>query len=145
MVKRLTMLMGGAILGTSMTFAQNVNVSGVVYAEDGEPVVGASVKVDGTKMGTVTNIDGKFELAIPADKKKITVSYLGMSPKTVTAGKNMKITLNDDTRSLKEVMVVAYGTVKKSAFTGSATEVSADKLKTPSASLDKGLDRKSVV
>ena len=112
MVKRLTMLMGGVILGTSMTFAQNVNVSGVVYAEDGEPVVGASVKVDGTKTGTVTNIDGKFELAIPADKKKITVSYLGMSPKTVTAGKNMKITLNDDTRSLKEVMVVAYGTVK---------------------------------
>ena len=107
MVKRLTMLMGGVILGTSMTFAQNVNVSGVVYAEDGEPVVGASVKVDGTKAGTVTNIDGKFELAIPADKKKITVSYLGMSPKTVTAGKNMKITLNDDTRSLKEVMVVA--------------------------------------
>lgn len=64
------MLMGGVILGTSMTFAQNVNVSGVVYAEDGEPVVGASVKVDGTKTGTVTNIDGKFELAIPADKKK---------------------------------------------------------------------------
>lgn len=139
MVKKIVFLATSLMLYSAAMVAQNVNVSGIVYGEDGEPVVGASVKVDGTKTGTVTDVDGKFVISLPSERKKITVSYLGMMPKTVTVSKNMKITLNDDTRSLKEVMVVAYGTVKKAAFTGSATEVSADKLKTPSASLDKGL------
>lgn len=139
MVKRLTMVVGGVLLSSSLALAQNVNVSGVVYSEDGEPVIGASVKVNDSKMGTVTDVDGKFVMSIPVDKKRITISYIGMTTKTVTVSKNMKITLNDDSKSLKEVMVVAYGTVKKSAFTGSATEVSADQLKTPAASLDKGL------
>lgn len=79
MVKRLTALMGGLVLSTSFALAQNVNVSGVVYGEDGEPVVGASVRVNGTKTGTVTDINGRFEMSLPSDKKKITVSYLGFT------------------------------------------------------------------
>lgn len=130
--------MGGLVLSTSFALAQNVNVSGVVYGEDGEPVV-ALCQGEWHEDITVTDINGRFEMSLPSDKKKITVSYLGMTPKTVNAGKNLKITLSDDAHSLNEVMVVAYGTVKKAAFTGSATEVDASKLKTPAASLDKGL------
>lgn len=101
MVKRLLFSTTSLLLYSAAMLAQNVSVSGIVYAENGEPVVGASVKIDGTKTGTVTDIDGKFVLVVPNDKKKITVSYLGMMPKTVTVSKNLKITLNDDTRSLK--------------------------------------------
>lgn len=137
--KRLLFLAMQLFFVCIVAVAQTPNVSGVVYSPEGDPIVGASVRVEGSKMGTVTDINGRFSLSLPKGNEKITVSYLGMTPKTVKAGQNLKITLDDDSKALNEVMVVAYGTVKKAAFTGSATEVDAEKLKTPSASLDKGL------
>lgn len=107
----------------------------VVSSEDGEPVIGASVKVDGTKTGTVTDVDGTFSVNVPAGSK-LTVSYLGMTTKTVTAKNNMKITLDPDNETLDEVVVVGYGSARKiSSVTGNIATVSSDKLKNaPSSS-----------
>ena len=77
----------------------------------------------GTKTGTVTDIDGHFSLKVPADSKLL-VSYIGMMPQTVKAKGSMTITLEPDAESLDEVMVVAYGSAKKTSFTGSASTVS---------------------
>ena len=127
MEKRLTMIFATLFLCLGMAMAQS-KVSGVVTsAEDGEPVIGASVKVVGTNTGTVTNIDGQFQLQI-ADGAKLEISYIGMRTKTVKATPKMKIVLDPDNQSLDEVMVVAFGTAKKSAFTGSAAVIDSKEL-----------------
>lgn len=66
MVKRLTMLMGGLILSTGIALAQTTVTGKVVSQEDGEPVIGASIKIEGTKTGTVTDVDGNFSLVAPS-------------------------------------------------------------------------------
>lgn len=122
MEKRLSMLLATLFLCIGMVLAQT-KVSGVVTsAEDGEPVVGASIKVVGTNTGTVTDVDGMFQLQV-TNGARLEVSYIGMKSATVKAAANMKITLLPDDHALDEVMVVAFGTAKKSAFTGSAAVV----------------------
>lgn len=108
--------------------AQISRVTGTVISEeDGLPVVGATVHVKGTSVGTVTDADGKFTLnKIPATAKTVEVSFLGMETRTVLLKPNMKVVLYPDVESLDEVMVVAYGTAKKSDFTGSAAVVKAE-------------------
>lgn len=140
MVKRLTMLLASLFLVMGVALAQT-QVSGyVTSSEDGEPVIGASIKVVGTSTGTVTDVDGKFSLSVSNDAK-LQVSYIGMMTKTVKATENMKIVLDPDNKTLDEVMVVAYGTQKKSSFTGSAATVKGDKLeKLQVSNLSKGLD-----
>lgn len=100
---------------------QNITkVTGTVISEeDGEPVIGAHVAVDGTKIAVITDSDGKFTLTnVPATAKKITVSFLGMNSRTVDIAPVVNVTLASSTESLDEVLVVAYGTAKKSTFTG---------------------------
>ena len=127
MEKRLTMLLASLFLVVGMALAQT-QVSGcVTSSEDGEPVIGASIKVVGTSTGTVTDVDGKFSLSVSNDAK-LQVSYIGMMTKTVKATENMKIVLDPDNKTLDEVMVVAYGTQKKSSFTGSAKVVGSGEL-----------------
>ena len=124
MEKRLMTFIACLFLSLGMALAQTQVSGTVTSSDDGSPVVGASIKVAGTNTGTVTDIDGNFSLNAPANAK-LEISYIGMVGKTVKAGKNMKIALDADNHSLDEVMVVAYGTAKKSAFTGSAGEVKA--------------------
>ena len=114
-------------LSIGMALAQTQVSGTVTSSEDGSPVIGASIKVVGTNTGTVTNIDGNFSLNVSANAK-LEVSYIGMVTKTVKAAKNMKIVLDTDNQSLDEVMVVAYGTAKKSAFTGSAAVIGSEEL-----------------
>ena len=122
MEKRLTMIFASLFLCIGMALAQT-KVSGIVTSsEDGEPVLGASVKVQGTHTGTVTDADGRFQLNI-ADGTRLEVSYIGMKTVTVKAAPSMKIVLDPDDHAIDEVMVVAFGTAKKSAFTGSAAVV----------------------
>jgi TonB-linked SusC/RagA family outer membrane protein len=122
MEKRLMTLLAGTFLFAGSVMAQT-NVSGTVTSsDDGEPVVGAAVKVEGTNTGTVTDVNGHFQLNAPAGAKLV-VSYLGMKSQTVKAGGNMKVVLVNDNKTLDEVMVVAYGTQKKSSFTGSAASI----------------------
>lgn len=124
MAKRLSMILAGALLSTGVAFAQS-QVTGTVTDENGEPVVGAAVRIDGTKTGTVTDVDGHFSLSAPSNSR-LTVSYLGMQTKTVKSGGNMKIVLQSDNQQLDEVMVVAFGKQTKSSFTGSAAVVNAE-------------------
>ena len=125
MEKRLMTFIACLFLSIGMALAQTQVSGTVTSSEDGSPVIGASIKVVGTNTGTVTNIDGNFSLNVSANAK-LEVSYIGMVTKTVKAAKNMKIVLDTDNHSLDEVMVVAYGTAKKSAFTGSAAVVKSD-------------------
>ena len=104
-------------------------VGGQVVDENGEPVIGAQVKVKGSQVGTVTDVDGKF--TFPATIKKgveIVINYLGMETQTVKAASGMKISLHSQDRQLDDVIVVAYGQQKKSSFTGSAGVVKSDLL-----------------
>lgn len=124
MVKRLTMIIAVLFLCLGTALAQS-QVSGTVVDEQGEPVVGASIRVAGTNTGTVTDVDGKFSISAPQNSR-LEISYIGMQSKTVKAGSRMNITLLADNNQLEEVMVVAYGTEKRSSFTGSAAVVGSD-------------------
>lgn len=126
MVRRLTMILAGLFLTIGVALAQS-QVSGTVTDENGEPVIGAAVRVAGTKTGTVTDVDGNFSLSAPANSR-LNITYIGKLPKTVRAGRNMKVVLVADNKVLDEVMVVAYGTQTKSSFTGSAAVVNSEDL-----------------
>ena len=119
MGKRLCLFLAVLFVSVGIAFAQTQVNGTVISSEDGEPVVGASVIVVGTKTGTVTDVDGKFSLNVPTGSK-ITVNYIGMQSQTVVAKANMKITMKAEAKALEEVIVTGYGNVKKSSFTGSA-------------------------
>lgn len=127
MNKKLTLLAAGLALGTGMALAQTQVHGKVTSSEDGQPVIGATVLVDGTKNGTVTDANGNFTLNAPAGAK-LRITYLGMTPQVVTAGRNVSVRLEADHTALDEVLVVAYGTTKKSAYTGAASEIKAAKI-----------------
>ena len=131
-MKKVLFMLAFILSGIGLATAQSSQISGVVYSEaDGEPVIGASVLVVGTDLGAATDIEGKFVIAdVPTSATTLRVSYMGMATQEVKIlrGKTIKVTLTEDGMALDDVMVVAYGTVKKSAFTGSASVVSAEKL-----------------
>ena len=109
--------------------------------EDGQPVIGASVLVAGTSVGTVTDSNGRFSLTVPAGSSILRITYVGMEPIEVSARPNMRIMLTSDSKALDEVIVVAYGTAKKSSFTGSAENISSDKLELrPISNVAKGIE-----
>ncbi len=101
----------------------------VITIDDELPVIGASIIIEGTKMGAVTDVDGNFYIAnIPVDAKRIKVSYLGLKSQYVAVRPELLVKMVSDDAQLDEVMVVAYGTAKKSTFTGSASVIKTDKL-----------------
>lgn len=120
--------LAGLFLSIGMALAQTQVTGTVTAAEDGAPIIGASIKVVGTKTGTVTDINGNFKMDVPANAK-LEVSYIGMTTKTIKAGKNLNIVLGADERSLEEIVIsVPYGTRKKASFTGSAGIVGGEKI-----------------
>lgn len=121
MKKTLLLLFVCLFVGISHAQAQ-VTVKGtVISSENNEPVIGASVLVKGTTNGTITDINGQFTLTnISPTNKTIIVSFIGMETQEVTIKPEMKIVMTSTTEVMEEVLVVAYGTAKKSAFTGSA-------------------------
>lgn len=134
------------ILNVLNVHAQNKNVSGTVLDNSGQPVIGASVVVVGqSKLGTVTDIDGKFSIAVPATSKKIEVSYIGMVSQVIEAkaGTPMKIIMKDNLKDLDEVVVIGYGVVKKRDLTGSMTSIkSEDIVATPTTNALESLQGK---
>ena len=118
------------MIGIGLVNAQISKVTGnVTSEEDGLPVVGASVLVKGTTVGTVTDIDGNFTLTnVPSSAGTLVISFIGMQSQEVKIKPNVKIVLTSDSEQLEEVMVVAYGTAKKSAFTGSAATIKNEKI-----------------
>ena len=128
MIKKLTMIFAGLFLSAGMALAQMQVTGTVVSQEDNQPVVGATIQVPGTQEGAVTNIDGKFSLTVPAGKSTLRISYVGMETLEVSARPNMRIVLTSDANALDEVMVVAYGTQKRSSFTGAASTIKSEKI-----------------
>ncbi|KOO68326.1 SusC/RagA family TonB-linked outer membrane protein [Xylanibacter rarus] len=127
MEKRLTMILACLFLSLGMALAQTAVTGTVVSQEDGQPIIGATVRVVGASAGAVTDADGKFSISMPAGHNKLKVTYVGMVDQDVTVkGNSVRVVLVPDQTNLDEVMVVAYGTAKKSAFTGSAAVVKSD-------------------
>ena len=123
------MILACFFLSLGMALAQTAVTGTVVSQEDGQPIIGATVRVVGASGGAVTDADGKFSLSMPAGHKKLSVTYVGMQPQDVTVkGGSVRIVMIPDQTNLDEVMVVAYGTAKKSAFTGSAAVVKSDEI-----------------
>ncbi len=130
MKRKLMLLLACLFVGIGLVTAQTQTVTGVVISEeDGQPVIGASVRVENTQLGAITDVDGKFQIAnVPSSAKTLVVSYIGMQTVEVPVKPSVKVFLKSNTELLDEVMVVAYGTAKKSAFTGSATVVGSDEI-----------------
>ena len=117
-------------LSFAMTMtAQNQTVKGTVTDQNGEPVVGATVKVKGAKSGTVTNVNGEYTLTVPANSS-LEVSYIGYKPQELrVTGGNMNVTLSDSATALDEVVVTALGIKREQKALGYAvTELKADEL-----------------
>ena len=128
MAKRLTMVMGGLILSTSMALAQTTISGTVVSQEDGEPIIGASVRVEGTKTGTATDTDGNFSLVAPNGAKLI-ITYLGMKTQKMAAKPKMKIILEGEDNALNDVVVTALGVSRQKKALGYAvTELKGDEM-----------------
>ena len=119
------------LLSPLALMAQQMKIQGVVIsAEDGEPIIGASVTVKGnTGIGTVTDLDGKYSLSIPKSTKKIVISYIGMKTQEATPSGSMKITLEPDAQQLDEVVVTGMQKMDKRLFTGATTKISAEDAK----------------
>lgn len=121
--------------------AQTTVKGTVISQDDGQPIIGAAVQVVGTKTGLLTDMNGQFTITLPAGKTQLQISYLGMVSQTVTAKNGMRVFLKSDAQTVDEVMVVAYGTTKKSSFTGSAAAIDGEKVSArPITNLTKALD-----
>ena len=106
-------------------FAQK-SVSGTVKDKTGEPLIGVSVTY-GSGQGTVTDMDGKFQVNVPAGTT-LKLSYVGYKPQSVKAGSNLNITLEEDNTTLEDVVVVGYGTMKRKDLTGAVASVTGETL-----------------
>ena len=127
-MKRFSLLLASLLLICTAALAQ-VSVTGtVVSASDNEPVIGASVTVVGTKTGTATDLDGRFTITVPNANSQLNITYIGMTPVTVKAENGMVVELFSNTQDLDEVVVVAYGTAKKSELTGAVSQVTSQQI-----------------
>ncbi|MDR1592962.1 MAG: TonB-dependent receptor [Prevotellaceae bacterium] len=139
--KKLTLLLVCFMMSAGLVFAQNKQVTGLVKDDAGEPVTGASVVVKGTSVGILTGSDGKFSLDVPQSATTIVVSYIGFKEAEINAAPYVEVVLEQDVSALDEVVVVAYGTAKKSSFTGSAAVIDKKKLEKRTVSnVTKALD-----
>ncbi len=128
MKRKLMLLLTCLFVGIGLVTAQTQKVTGVVISEeDGQPVVGASVLVSGTNLGTITDIDGKFTLSgVPSSAKTLQVSYIGMQQQNVAIKPSVNITLKADAQLIEEVVITGYGVSRKASFTGAASVVGQD-------------------
>ena len=120
------MILFMAVLATCQLYAQKTLTGTVLDGEaNGEPIIGATVQVTGTSSGGVTDLDGNFSVQLPAGKNKVTVSYVGYKSQTldVTGKTRIEVTLRSDASNLDEVVVVGYGTMKRSDLTGSVSSI----------------------
>lgn len=117
------------ITKAQQTSRQPRQITGIVVDDRGEPIIGANVVEAGTSNGTITDTDGKFVLQVPA-QSELQISYIGYIPKQLKTGRQttFRIVLEEDTKKLEEVVVIGYGTQKKSDVSGSVTTVSGDKI-----------------
>ena len=127
-VKKLALALLGLV--SAWTLSAQTTIKGVVTDESGEPLIGAGVVVEGTTIGTVTGIDGDYELTVPADAVNLVFSFIGLSEQTIPiAGQTViNVVLKVDSTFLDEVVVVGYQTVKRRDLLGAVASVGSDKL-----------------
>lgn len=141
MKKLLFLLFTMLLCSLSTALAQTVIHGTVTSQEDNEPIMGATVRVVGHNVGAATNLDGKFTITLPAGATTLTVSYVGMHTQEVQARDGMNVQLVSSAKAIDEIIVVAYGTAKKSSFTGAAVSVDASKIdKIQAADASKALE-----
>lgn len=114
----------------SQVVLQKQTVKGCVRDQNGEPLVGVTVKIQGTSLGTITDIDGNYSLPVPNDQVKIEFSYVGYNTVLMTPGirKKLDVILKEDVKALDEVVVVGYGTMKKRDLVGAVDHINSDAL-----------------
>ena len=108
-------------------FAQQITVNGVVQDTQGEPIIGANILVKGTSNGTITDLDGNFQLTADADAILV-FSFIGYQTQELPAQPVMNVTLRDDSKQLDEVVVIGYGSVKKNDLSGSVVALKAEEM-----------------
>ena len=124
LAKRSLLLVALFVIGCLQLMAQTRTIKGeVTDAQNGEALIGATVMVEGEKDGTVTDFDGNFSLQVSSSAKKIKVSYIGYIDKVLSISDNMKVKLESDSKALADVVVIGYGTARKSDLTGSVATV----------------------
>lgn len=124
LAKRSLLLVALFVIGCLQLMAQTRTIKGeVTDAQNGEALIGATVMVEGEKGGTVTDFDGNFSLQVSSSAKKIKVSYIGYIDKVLSILDNMKVKLESDSKALADVVVIGYGTARKSDLTGSVATV----------------------
>ncbi|SHK82721.1 SusC/RagA family TonB-linked outer membrane protein [Xylanibacter ruminicola] len=142
-MKRLSMMLAGLFLLAGMAMAQTKVTGTVVSFEDNEPIIGATIQAVGNaSIGTITDYDGNFTLEVPEGVKTLKITYVGMEPLEVAVStKTLKIQLKNDSQILDEVVVVAYGTQKKTSLTGSIQEVKSEAIELrPTSSVASALE-----
>ena len=143
MMKRLSMIFASLFLFVGLAMAQTQVRGTVVTYEDNEPIIGASIQVVGaSNVGTITDTNGQFSLNVPAGSKTLRITYVGMEPLEVAvSSKPLRIQLRNDLNDLDEVVVVAYGTQKKTSLTGAIQEVKSEDIELrPTSSVASALE-----
>lgn len=129
MKKRVMLILSCLFLSIGFILAQTTTISGTVVDNNGESVIGASVVVKGTTIGVSTGLNGEFSIDIPDGKKTLVFTLVGMNTVESVATQGMKVVMSDKETALDEVMVIAYGTVKKESFTGAANAINQNVIK----------------
>ena len=126
---------------TVSAWAQTTASGVVISSEDGLPIAGASVKLLGTSKGVVTDVDGKYSISVPSVGSRLEISYVGMISRIVKSGQNVRTDLDIDAAGLEEVVVVAYGTQKKTSLTGAIQSVKSEAIEMrPTSSVTSALE-----
>ena len=142
-MRRISLTLAGLFMFIGLALAQTKVTGTVVTYEDNEPIIGATIQIVGeTGVGTITDYDGKFELVVPEGRKTLRITYIGMEPLDVAvSAKPLRIQLRNDVHTLDEVVVVAYGTQKKTSLTGSIQEVKSEAIELrPTSSVASALE-----
>lgn len=146
MRRRMLLFLTCILMSVGLVIAQSRTVTGVVISEeDGEPIIGASILVEGTTMGSITDMDGKFTLnGVPASAKNLKISFVGMKEVKVAIKPILKIVMQSDSEMLGEVVVTGMTKVDKRLFTGASDRLSADDVKLDGiAEISRGLEGRS--
>jgi len=130
------------LCATSMAYAQNITVTGTVTDERSEPLIGVNVQVKGTSTGTVTDINGRYSLAVSGSQSVLVFTYVGFLSQELSVGnqRTLNVTMREDTRGLEEVVVIGYGVQRKVTVTGAVATLRGEELKaSPTTNLSNGI------
>ncbi|MCK5342173.1 MAG: TonB-dependent receptor plug domain-containing protein, partial [Candidatus Heimdallarchaeota archaeon] len=118
------------IAGTQSIYSQQLSVTGTITDESGELLIGVNITIKGTTVGTISNVEGKYEIQVSSDAEVLVFSFIGMITQEIPIGDQtvIDLTMETDILGLEEIVVIGYGTVRKTDFTGSVAIVKGEEL-----------------